>query len=89
MEGNFGTAFMLLLVGMITVFSVLFFVVLLGKALIRLVNALHKEIPVATEPVKNQTNSHQLTPNKLAALVAAVDVVTAGKGRVTTIEKID
>ena len=50
MEGNFGTAFMLLLVGMITVFSVLFFVVLLGKALIRLVNALHKEIPVATEP---------------------------------------
>ncbi|UZR93501.1 OadG family protein [Chondrinema litorale] len=89
MEGNFGTAFMLLLVGMITVFSVLFFVVLLGKALIRLVNALHKEIPVAAKPVRNQTNSQQLTPNKLAALVAAVDVVTVGKGHITSIEKID
>ena len=89
MEGVFGTAFMLLVVGMITVFSVLLMVVILGKMLIRLVNSLHKEVPVSTKPIESHSHESHLTPNKLAVLVSAVDIATSGKGHIKSIEKID
>ncbi|MEM1135735.1 MAG: OadG family protein [Bacteroidota bacterium] len=88
MEGVFGTALMLLLVGMITVFFVLFMVVILGKLLIRLVNAFHKEAPTHKKD-SLATINQALPPNKLAAIVTTVEVVTQGKGNIKSIDKID
>ena len=84
MEGDFSTALMLLAVGMITVFAVLCLVVLLGNLLIRIVNKFHKEIPLVIENEANAFNG-----DKLAAIVAAVEVVTRGRGKVTSISKME
>lgn len=83
MEGDFSTALMLLAVGMITVFAVLFLVVLLGNLLIRIVNKFHKEIPLVIEKEVTTVGA-----GKLAAIVAAVEVVTGGRGKVTSIVKV-
>jgi len=83
MEGDFSTALILLAVGMITVFAVLFLVVLLGNILIRIVNRFHKDIPQVINEVPTTVGA-----GKLAAIVAAVEVVTSGRGQVTSIEKL-
>jgi oxaloacetate decarboxylase gamma subunit len=83
MEGDFGTASMLLAVGMITVFSVLFLVVFLGSLLIRIVNKFQKEIPVE---IKRHTQN--IDAGKLAAIIAAVEVKTSGKGQVVSVTRI-
>ena len=83
MEGDFSTALILLAVGMITVFAVLFLVVLLGNILIRIVNRFHKDIPQVINEAPNTIGA-----GKLAAIVASVEVVTSGRGHVTSIEKV-
>lgn len=75
MTQDFSTAFTLLAIGMITVFLVLFLVVLTGNLLIRFVNRL---APKAVEGIPAKT---------VAAITAAVDAFTEGKGRITKIEK--
>ncbi len=83
MGGEFGTALMLLVIGMITVITVLSLVVLLGNVLIRSVNALQKDLP--------QTNAQDipsLPSAKMAAIAAAVEHATHGKGKITSVEKI-
>lgn len=81
MEPTISSALSLLVVGMITVFVVLALVVLVGKVLIRLVNTLATE-----EPIK--TTSHVIDPKKLAAISATVEIVTAGKGKITKVERV-
>ena len=84
---NLETAFLLMVVGMATVFVILLIVIYLGKLLISLVN---KYAPEEVVSVK-QTSSQAPVPipgTILAAITAAVNVVTQGKGKVTKVEKL-
>ena len=78
MESDISTALSLLAIGMITVFTVLFLVVLTGNILIRFVNRLK---------LSEMTPQQAIAPNKVAAISAAVEAFTQGKGRITKIEK--
>jgi oxaloacetate decarboxylase gamma subunit len=81
-----GIAFELLGVGMVTVFTILALVVILGNLIIRFVNK------YIGEDVKPQSKSSGNTTlgigsKKLAAIVSAVNIVTKGTGKVTKVEK--
>ena len=83
---NLETALLLMVVGMATVFAILLLVIYLGKLLISLVN---KYAPEEQLPAKQGTHSPVPIPgNIVAAITAAVNVVTQGKGKVAKIEKI-
>ncbi len=83
---NLNTALLLMMVGMTTVFAILLIVIYLGKALIALVN---KYAPEEVAPVKAGASGQAPIPgNILAAISAAVTVVTQGKGKVSKVEKI-
>ncbi len=83
---NLNVAFLLMVVGMATVFAILLIVIYLGKGLIALVN---KYAPEEAAPAKPATNGPAAIPgNILAAISAAVTVVTQGKGKVSKVEKI-
>ena len=76
-----GQAFTLLISGMITIFVVLSLVVLVGNLLINLANRWAPERP---------TPSRDLPPAsepQLAAIVAAVEIMTKGKGKILEITK--
>ena len=93
MTENLQEALLLLAVGMVTVFFILSMVVFSGKALILFVNRFVptpqlqevKPAPVLTE---NDATPSTIEPQKLAAIVAAVENVTKGKGKVTSVEKL-
>lgn len=80
MEAELSTALSLLLTGMITVFVVLLLVVATGKGLIRFVNTFFPE--TSSERIPDA-----LSKSKIAAINAAVELVTEGRGRVTKIER--
>ena len=79
---NLNTALLLMVVGMATVFAILLIVINLGKALIALVNK------YAPEEVTAANGPPPVPGNILAAISAAVTVVTQGKGKVAKVEKI-
>lgn len=85
MESNFDLALELLGVGMITVFFILFIVVFLGNVIIQFVNRFIPEIK--TIPAVVTPNSSTIDPKKMAAIVAAVQIVSEGKGKVVNVEK--
>ena len=84
---NIETAILLMVVGMTTVFVILLIVIYLGKLLITLVN---KYAPEEVAPAKQETprGPAPIPGNILAAITAAVNVVTQGKGKVTKVEKL-
>lgn len=84
---NIETALLLMVVGMATVFVILLIVINLGKLLIALVN---KYAPEEAVPVRQETpkGPAPVPANIMAAITAAVNVVTHGKGKVTKVEKI-
>ncbi len=88
MSENFNTGVLLLGVGMVTVFIILALIVLLGNLLIRIVN---KYFPEETALIASVTsvNRRAINSNKLAAIVGVVDVITRGKGKVTSVKKED
>ncbi|MEM6347250.1 MAG: oxaloacetate decarboxylase [Bacteroidota bacterium] len=69
--------------GMITIFVILSLVVFMGNGLIRLVNRFSNQ-PVTA---KGNITDHSIQSETLAAIVAAVDLTTQGKGRVVSVEK--
>lgn len=84
---NLNEAFSLLLVGMITVFLILYLVVLIGKLVVRLTN---RYLAVETLAVKKEIVKGKAVPSnpaKIAAVIAAVEAVTGGKGKIESIEK--
>lgn len=83
MNEIFQEAFVLMGVGMITVFVILFLVVGVGTLLIKLVN---RYFPEVSQPIPNPTSN--ISPAKLAAITAAVSSLTQGKGSIQHIEKI-
>jgi oxaloacetate decarboxylase gamma subunit len=85
MDEGFSTAFMLLSVGMITVFTILALIVLFGNILITIINKYFPEQKLAR--VVGYTAQGSIDPEKMAAIISAVDVVTEGKAKVTSIKK--
>jgi oxaloacetate decarboxylase gamma subunit len=83
---NLGLAFELLGVGMITVFIILFLVIIIGNLIIRFVNKYLPEEMVRKASAVAQTTEPD--SQKIAAIVSAVRTITKGKGRVTNIEKL-
>ena len=81
---NLQTALLLMVVGMTTVFAILLIVIYLGKLLIYLVN---KYAPEEVVPVKKAAGPAPIPANILAAITAAVNVVTSNKGKVVKVEK--
>ena len=83
---NLNIALLLMIVGMATVFAILLIVIYLGKGLIALVN---KYAPEEVVPAKQEANAPAAVPgNIMAAISAAVTVVTQGKGKVAKVEKL-
>lgn len=76
MDQVFQTSFEIFGVGMVTIFAILALVVLTGQTLIRLVNRISKPEPVPEEKIPE---AH------IAAIHAAVEVVTQGRGKVQSI----
>ncbi|MDG5798767.1 OadG family protein [Marinilabiliaceae bacterium ANBcel2] len=84
MDNYFQEALSLLGVGMITVFIILLFVVLIGKGSIFFVNKFFPDSGIDKTAAAFKAG---IGASKTAAIVAAVNVVTKGKGRVDKIEK--
>lgn len=83
-------AFGYLLIGMITVFTVLALVVLTGRLIIWGVNRINREIPSIKKTATNISMIQQeISPQKMAAIVAAVEIVTQGEGKITSIKKVN
>ena len=82
---NLGLAMELLAVGMITVFTILFLVIIIGNLIIRLVNKYIPEEAVSRSASAAVSNTGA---GKIAAIAGAVKAVTGGRGNVTKIEKL-
>ncbi|MEL6639534.1 MAG: OadG family transporter subunit [Bacteroidota bacterium] len=90
MPADLQTALIIMAVGMATVFVVLGMVVLTGRVLIRVLN---RYAPAPPSPAPRQSPSAHspspspgLSPQVVAALVATVEQVTGGRGRIEKIE---
>ncbi len=75
-------AWTLLGVGMVTVFIILMVVVLIGNTIIRVVNRYFPESDNGKVAAERSFGN-----SRVAAITAAVNMVTQGKGRITKIEK--
>ena len=86
MEESLSTAITLLAVGMITVFTILALIVVIGNLLIIIVN---KFFPEKLPPVlgSRYEDKGSSDPRILAAIITTVDVITRGKGSPASIEK--
>ena len=90
MEEQLSQGFIIMVIGMATVFLVLFLVTVTGKVLIWAVNTLtteEKEPRISGRAITAKVRQEK-DQAKIAAIIAAVDVVTAGKGRIEKIERI-
>lgn len=83
-ETILNNAFSILLIGMITVLLILGLVVVTSNLLIRLTN---KFWPIPPGTVKNDNGPGSIPAGTMAAIVAAVEMITRGKGKITKIEK--
>ena len=82
MEENLQMGLSMLVIGMITVFFMLFFVVAGGKLLIRWVNRYYPLEEKVVSFIKEKKDD-----SRIAAIVAAVEIATSGKGKVSSIRK--
>jgi oxaloacetate decarboxylase gamma subunit len=88
MNADINTGLTLLLVGMITVVCILVLVVIFGNLLIRLVNKYFPADELVQVPNTAAPVLAGIAPAKLAAIAAAVQDATGGRGQVTRIEKL-
>lgn len=88
MNGNFELAIQLLIVGMLTVFAVLFIVIFIGNTIIRFVNKYMPETVATITKKSLQQSTNSIDPKKMSAIVSAIQVVTQEKGKVVKVEKI-
>ena len=79
------TAFTLFLTGMISIFVILSLVVGMGNLLIKLVN---RYFPDQTTQEKGTQISNTIDKAKLAAIAAAVDIATEGKGKIISVQPL-
>lgn len=83
---NLNTGLLLMVVGMVTVFLILLVVIYLGKLLIYLVNKYAPEEVVVSKQRAGSAPA-PIAPHILAAITAAVNVVTHNKGKIVKVEK--
>ncbi len=90
MDPEIKKALELLAVGMFTVFTILVFVVITGKSLIVFVNRFFADNNEFNESTRKNISNENINLNgkKIAAIVATVDILTQGKGKVQSIKKI-
>jgi len=84
MEDTMYLGGMLMAVGMTTVFTILTLVVLAGKLTISLTN---RFTPAANLAVEQRRSGTSTEAAKIAAITAAVEAVTQGKGHIIEIKK--
>lgn len=84
MEQNIGNALSVMIVGMVTVFFILWLVVIIGNVTIRLTNKFLPSVVID----KKSKDSNLESDSKIAAIVAAVNIATNGKGHITKITKV-
>ncbi len=84
---NIETGLMLMLVGMCTVFVILLIVIWLSTLLIKVVNRFAPPEEIAKP--KPSASKSSADKGAAEAIKAAVDIITAGKGRVVNIEKLN
>ncbi len=82
MAENLELALSLMVIGMVTVAFILFMVVAGGKIMIRIVNRFYPDI----EP---ELIFMKADKKKLAVIIATVNIVTRGKGKIERIDKIE
>ena len=82
---NLGLGLTLMLIGMVTVFAILIIVIALSNALIRIVN---KVCPAEEAPKKASARQATVDSAVMDVINATVAQITAGKGRVTKVERI-
>ena len=86
MPASLNTALTLMVIGMTTVFFILALVVGSGKTLILLVNRFFPEEKIQGLPV--YTEKRAISSKKIAVILAVVEEVTKGKGKISDIKKI-
>ena len=86
MTENYQTALMLMLTGMITVFTILFLVIIVSKILIFVINKYFYEEILIDQP--GYFSSSNIEGKKISAIVTAIDLTTKGKARIEKIEKL-
>lgn len=84
---NMNEALSLLVIGMLAVFLILILVTVIGNAIIRLTNRFIPDPLLTTVKSGETSGDNELHPKKMAAIIAAVDILSKGKGRVHKIEK--
>jgi oxaloacetate decarboxylase gamma subunit len=87
MENQVYFGVMLMIIGMTTVFTILAFVVLGGKVTILLTNRFTAQRQSETPSVAQSIGD--MNAAKIAAITAAVEQVTHGRGHITEIKKIN
>lgn len=89
MNDNFNEAVQLMVVGMLTVFSILLIVILFGTLLIKLVNKYAPEEVQNKKAVATANNAVQQVDATVKAVIdAAVAQITGGKGHASKITKM-
>lgn len=89
MNDNFSEAIQLMIVGMLTVFSILLIVIVFGTLLIKLVNKYAPEEVQNKKAVAAANNAVQQVDATVKAVIdATVAQITGGKGRVSKITKL-
>ena len=86
MSADISFGFMLMAVGMISVFTILALVVGGGKVMILLINKYAPLVEIVA-PLSPANSESSIESAKLAAITAAVESVTGGQGRITEIKK--
>ena len=82
-------AIQLMIVGMLTVFSILIIVILLGTLLIKIVNKYAPEEVQTKKTVASANNAvQQIDATVKAVIDATIDKITGGKGRASKITKL-
>ena len=80
----FNEALSIMIVGMITVIIILLLIVFIGNVIIKLSN---KYLPEEIGETKGKKTGEP-SNNIYAAIVAVIDIVTKGRGKVTNIKKL-
>lgn len=88
MTPQFAEAIKLMIVGMATVFVILFIVIQLGKLLICIVNKVApEETSAAPKTIKTQS-AQPVDTATMAVINQAVAQITDGKGRVSAVRRV-
>lgn len=85
--GSLETGFMLLAIGMSTVFFILLLIIFLGEKMILLINHFVPETVITLSKSADNASRGTQDAGKIAAISAAIHVVTKGKGKVVEIHK--